>query len=106
MTRSTCKEDQPGGCATGAADEAHRAWATLVPQVIHPAKVAAIEAIRWIERPLSSNELVTLFDSEDFYLGLVSYHVRQLTRFGVLSRVKSRQRRGAIEKFYYFTDRT
>jgi hypothetical protein len=78
-------------------------WESLIPHVLHPAKVAVIEALLWIGQPLSSKELTTLFgDEEEFYLGLVAYHVRQLAAFGLLEPVKSRQARGALEKYYYF----
>lgn len=106
MTPSTCDDSQPEDFSTTPANEAGRAWAALVPLVIHPAKVATIEAMRWMEQPLSSNDLVELFSSEDLYLSLVAYHVRQLAKFGVIRRVDSRQRRGAIETFYYFPNRT
>lgn len=81
-------------------------WETLVPHVLHPAKVATIEAMLWMRRPLSSNELVNLFGSDDLYLSLVSYHVRQLVKFSVLRRTGSCQRRGATETFYYFPEGT
>lgn len=94
---------RPSAQALGAAGDI---WGTLVPHVVHPAKVAAIEALLWMEQPLSCNELVNLLDSEEFYLSLVSYHVRLLAEFGVLLRVDSRQRRGATETYYYFSERT
>jgi hypothetical protein len=82
---------------------ADTAWGALVPHVVHPAQVAAIEAMLWMERPLSCKELVDLLENKDFYLGLVSYHVRRLVKFGVILPVKRRQRRGATETYYYFS---
>jgi hypothetical protein len=81
-------------------------WGALVPHVVHPAKVAAIEAMLWMKQPLSCNQLVNLFDCDDFYLSLVSYHVGKLVKFSVLRRAGSCQRRGATETFYYLPERT
>lgn len=103
MTRSAKKRDEhnlSGGLSYSAA----AVWGALVPHVVHPAKVAAIEAMLWMEQPLSCNQLVNLFDRDDLYLSLVSYHVGQLVKFGVLQRTGSCQRRGATETFYFFPE--
>jgi hypothetical protein len=100
MTRSANEDN--GSDLASAPDDAAEVWGTLVPHVVHPAKVAAIEAMLWMEQPLSCIQLVNLFDGDDLYLSLVSYHVGQLVEFGVLQRTGSRQRRGATETFYYF----
>jgi len=105
MTRSANKgngRDLLGGAPDDAAD----VWGRLVPYVIHPAKVAAIEAMLWMKQPLSCNQLVNLFDNDDLYLSLVSYHVGQLVKFSVVRRTGSCQRRGATETFYYFPEGT
>lgn len=103
MTRSADR-DNGINLACGAPGDAVEVWGTLVPYVVHPAKVAAIEAILWMKQPLSCNQLVNLFDRDDLYLSLVSYHVGQLVKFGVLQRTGSCQRRGATETFYYFPE--
>lgn len=78
-------------------------WERLVPLLVHPAKVAIVEALEWMEQPLSPTEMVILFDDDrDFYLSLVAYHVRGLVKVGVLEVVESRKVRGATEKFYFF----
>lgn len=105
MTRSANKGSGPN-LPGNAAEHVAEVWGTLVPHVVHPAKVAAIEAMLWMEQPLSCNQLVNLFDSDDLYLSLVSYHVGQLVKFSVLRRTGSRQRRGATETFYYFPEGT
>jgi hypothetical protein len=99
-------KDKTSGASSsdGSRNEATSPWTTLIPHVVHPAKVAVIEALGWMEEPVSSSEFVALFDSDEFYLSLVSYHIRQLVKFGVLRSVRSRQRRGAIETYYYFCD--
>jgi hypothetical protein len=94
----------PSGSARRAPerDEQLFDWERLVPLLINPAKVAIVEAVEWIGRPLSPTELVSLFGDRDLYLSIVSYHVRELAKVGVLEIVKTRQVRGATEKFYFF----
>lgn len=77
-------------------------WESLVPLFVHPAKVAIIEALHWIEQPLSSTELVTLFEHGKYNLGVVSYHVSSLAKAGVIEVTDERQARGARETYYYF----
>jgi hypothetical protein len=78
-------------------------WGSLVPLLVHPAKVAIIEALLWVERPLSPTEIVRLLGNErEYYLSLVSYHTVSLAKVGVIKKVRTRSARGALEKFYYF----
>lgn len=83
-------------------DEPPFDWAALVPRVVHPAKVAIVEALIRIGRPLSATELRDLFNEPGYYLSLVSYHARELEKVGVIEEIGSRQVRGATEKFYFF----
>ena len=96
---------RPSGSARRAPerDEKLFDWERLVPLLIHPAKVAIVEALEWMERPLSPSEMVNLFGNErDLYLSLVAYHVRELTKVNALEVVETRQVRGATEKHYFF----
>lgn len=77
-------------------------WESLVSLFIHPAKVAVIEALHWIEQPLSSTEMVNLFEDRKYNLGVVSYHVSSLAKAGVIRAIGARQARGAQETYYYF----
>lgn len=77
-------------------------WDALVPHVIHPVKVTIVEAMLWIDQPLSSTDLVKLMDDDEVYLSHVAYHVRKLAEAGALRPVRKRQVRGAIETFYFF----
>jgi hypothetical protein len=77
-------------------------WDALVPQVIHPLKVTIVEALLWIDRPLSSTDLVKLVGNERVYLSHVAYHVSKLAEAGVIKPVSRRQVRGATETFYFF----
>jgi hypothetical protein len=74
-------------------------WDALVPHLVHPLKVAIIEAMRWIEVPVSPRELDRVLD-EEFGVSLVSYHVRTLADVGALEKVRQRAVRGALQNFY------
>lgn len=77
-------------------------WSALA-RVIHPLKVAIIEALRWTGEPLSSADLEKVFYCQ-FHLSTIAYHVRDLAKTGVLEAVGSRPRRGATETFYFFAE--
>jgi hypothetical protein len=81
-------------------------WDALVSRVVHPLKVATVEAMLWIDRPLSSSELTKLFGCQpEVEVGHVAYHVRCLAEAGVLTKVRTRQVRGATQTFYSLRDR-
>ncbi len=78
-------------------------WGSVVPHLVHPAKVAIIEALLWVAEPLSPSDLVKLFDDDkDYYLSIVSYHVRGLAKAKALEVRRTRQVRGAQETYYFF----
>lgn len=77
-------------------------WEALVPLVVHPVKVAIIEAIEWIDKPLSASDLTKVIGDEKIGLSHVSYHLKNLGEVGVLKVVRWRRVRGSIEKFYFF----
>ncbi len=75
-------------------------WATLAVRLLHPCQVQIIEAMRWIDQPLSASELVRVFDRE-LHLSAIAYHVRRLDSLGALSSVGKRHPlRGSEEKLY------
>jgi hypothetical protein len=78
-------------------------WDALIARLIHPTQLAVIEAMLWIDRPLSSAELVRVFD-EEIVLSSVAYHVRRLSELGVLELTGTRQVRGAIEHYFQLTE--
>jgi DNA-binding transcriptional regulator GbsR (MarR family) len=84
-------------------DEYALDWSMLVPLVVHRTKVQIIEAMRWINRPLSATELEQLFD-EAMSLSAISYHVVTLSKWKVLEQVRKRPVRGSVERFYFFRD--
>jgi len=76
-------------------------WVTLVPRLVHPLKVAIIEALLWVDAPMSASELSRVFTGR-FGVNLVSYHVKTLAQVGVLAKAGQRPVRGALETFYFF----
>jgi hypothetical protein len=77
----------------------HFSWDSLVPYLIHPVKVAIIEAMEWMEQPLAPRDLDRMFD-EQFGVSLVSYHMRTLAEVGAVEKVRQRPVRGALQTFY------
>jgi uncharacterized membrane protein YuzA (DUF378 family) len=77
-------------------------WAALVPRLVHPLKVEIIEALLWIDQPLSSADLMKVFGTKHASLSLVAYHVKGLAKVGAIKVIRKRQVRGAQEKFYFF----
>lgn len=77
-------------------------WDALVPRIIHPTKMLIIEAIQWINRPMSATELERVFD-KTIDLSSISYHVTTLAKLRILRQVDEQKVRGATERFYFFT---
>ncbi len=77
-------------------------WAALVPQVLHPHKVAIIEALLEIGKPMSASDLSRCFGAAGKGLSQIAYHVSSLADAGVIEKVSERQVRGTKEKFYFF----
>lgn len=90
MSRSYEKEYQEG-------DEYD--WSTLVAKSVHPTRVAIIEALIRLHRPLSASQIVKMFQREPD-LPNFSYHLRALVNLGIVRKAGSRQVRGAVETFY------
>ena len=88
----------------GAGDESSFDWGALVPHVVHPAKVAMVEALSWFEEPLSPSQLERIFIGTGWEVPLLGYHAKALRGWGALEVVEQRQVRGAIERTYYFRD--
>lgn len=78
-------------------------WSGLVALTVHPVKVAIVEALLWIDEPLSAVQFREILDRE-YSVSPISYHLRSLATYGVLTEVSRRQVRGAIQKLYFFPD--
>lgn len=74
-------------------------WEALVPLLVHPVKVAAIEAMTWIDQPLSATDLDRILQSE-FGVSLLSYHLRKLAELKVIAPTRRESVRGATQTFY------
>lgn len=74
-------------------------WEELVPLLIHPLRVATIEALRYIGEPLSTADLKDVFDDE-YSLSVISYHLMTLAKVGAVV-VVSRRQVGATTKRIY-----
>jgi hypothetical protein len=77
-------------------------WESLVASTIHPVKVAIVEALQWINEPLSATELTEIFGHDDYNLDIVLYHLRGLVRLDVIEVTARRHARGAQENFFFF----
>jgi hypothetical protein len=75
------------------------AWPSLIECQVHPVKVAAVEALRWIGGPLSARELWLIGMGDPAY-ATVCHHVKFLLDLGFIELTHQRPRRGAMEKFY------
>lgn len=77
-------------------------WTALVPLTVHPVQVAIIEALQWVEEPVSATELRDMFEEpKGHYLSLVSYHMGKLVELGAIEKISHRPVRGARETFYF-----
>lgn len=74
-------------------------WSVLVPRLVHPTKVLILEAMLWIDRPLSASELNEVFEGKPD-MSSISHHVRSLAGAGVLSCVGKHRVRGAWKRTY------
>ena len=74
-------------------------WEALIGRLLHPTQLAVVEAMLWIDRPLSPAQLVRVFDG-GVHLSSVAYHVSRLADLGVLEQTETRPVRGAVEHFF------
>ena len=74
-------------------------WEALLGRLLHPTQLVVIEAMLWIDRPVSPAQLVRIFDG-GVHLSSVAYHVSRLTDLEVLEQTETRQVRGAVEHFF------
>jgi len=78
-------------------------WEPFLPHLVHPIKVAIVEALLWIGQPLSAVQFGRVLRGVDdgFCESNVRYHVRHLVELGVLE-VTSDYGGAPREKFFYF----
>jgi DNA-binding transcriptional ArsR family regulator len=76
-------------------------WSDLIDVYIHPAKIVIFEALQATGQPLSAKELDRMSSAVDFNLVKLSYHLRSLTKIGLLERTDESPTRGSREVFYF-----
>ena len=74
-------------------------WHECVPHFVHPLKVVIIEALVWIDRPLSATDLRWLMD-DGTGATLFSYHLRGLSEVGIVVNVRKEKVRGTFAVYY------
>jgi len=82
-------------------------WEPFLPHLVHPLKVAIVEALLWIGEPLSAVQFGKVFRGagEGFRESNVRYHLSHLAEIGILERVPADscpQARSSRERFFYF----
>ena len=85
-------------------------WEPFLPHLVHPLKVAIVEALLWIGEPLSAVQLGKVFRGvgDGFRESNVRYHVRHLAEVGVIEATPVDTASGgrpSRERFFYFADR-
>jgi hypothetical protein len=77
-------------------------WNALIASSVHPARVAVIEALTWVDRPLSRGQLEQLFFNSCSCIRVARYHVGMLHKLGVLEVVDDPEG-DSSESFYRFS---
>jgi hypothetical protein len=75
------------------------AWEPAFFSLIHPLKVASVEAFRFIGEPMSALLVYEVLGRPASF-GTVAYHVRRLAEVGVLVELHVEPVRGAHERFF------
>jgi predicted transcriptional regulator len=75
-------------------------WPALIDKSVHEVKVAIVEALWWIEQPLSAKELWEILGVGRYVAGTVAYHVKSLKDMGLIVPTSERAARGARETYY------
>jgi hypothetical protein len=74
-------------------------WGELAAKLMHPTQLLIIEAIWWIEEPLSASLLQEVYEGR-VPLGSLSYHCRRLEALEILEQVDEIPVRGVSEKLF------
>jgi hypothetical protein len=79
-----------GGAEDPAGDE-RLIWCTLVPRLVHPARLEIVEALIDRGEPMSAEELAPVVPLVEGNTDLLRYHAKAMTDAGALEVVDSRQ---------------
>jgi len=81
-------------------------WAALAPLIVHETKLIILEAMLWIDEPISAVDVEAMVDGR-IGMSSLSYHLRGLAyELPILDLYDEERIRGAWRKLYYFRDRT
>jgi hypothetical protein len=80
-------------------------WDRLFAISVHPTRVEILEAMEWLDLPLSPVQMTAILGKHRKGVGHVGYHMRRLTDDGFLYLKSTRPVRGATEHFYLLSAR-
>lgn len=81
-------------------------WGDLVPLIVHKTKLIILEAMIWVDEPLSAVDIREMCGGE-LSTSALSYHLRSLASDHPILRLYAEEPvRGAWKKLYYFRNRT
>lgn len=79
-------------------------WESMWPHFLPAVKTAIVEALAWVDEPLSAVQLHRSFGGEVWSLNLISHHLHSLAKLGLLEVTDERRVRGATQIFFFFPD--
>jgi hypothetical protein len=81
-------------------------WGALVPLMLHPSKVAVIEALAYVGEPLSPADLHELVSVGEWAVKprSVDWHVKALKDAGVLDVIRQETVRNSVRSYFFFSD--
>lgn len=94
-------KERRGGADPQAGDEQF-IWTSLVPRLVHPAKLSIIEALIEARRPLSADELMPLVPAVDGNVELIRYHAKWMVDAGALEVAVTQVKAAAEVPCFYF----
>jgi len=77
-------------------------WEPFWPHFMPAVKTAIVEALAWVDEPMSAVQLHRSFDGELWSLNLVSHHLHSLAKLGLLEVTAEHRVRGATQTFFFF----
>jgi hypothetical protein len=81
-------------------------WGDLVPLIVHKTKLVILEAMLWIDEPLSAVDIERMCSGK-LSTSAISYHLKNLAvDHPVLRLYDEEPVRGARKKRYYFRNQT
>lgn len=95
------RDGSRGGVDAEAGDK-HFIWTSLVPRLVHPTKLAIVEALIEAGRPLSVDDLIPQLSAVDGNAELIRYHANSMVKAGALEIVSTQVKAASEVPFFYF----